>query len=54
MQKQFYHPDSTVKDVSDRKEEKYTFKDVLVIVFAWAIALSLVAVAILKIKFFYR
>ena len=34
------------------EKDKYTFKDIMVIVFAWGIALSLVYICYLKFKFF--
>jgi hypothetical protein len=34
------------------EKDKYTFKDIMIIVFAWGIALSLVYICYLKFKFF--
>ncbi len=52
MQKRIYHPDNDTDAASKGKEDKYTFKDVMVIVFAWLIALSLVYICYLKISLF--
>lgn len=54
MQKRIYHPDKQSDLISKEKEDKYTFKDVMVIVFAWGLALSLVYICYLKFKFFYH
>ncbi len=51
MQKRIFHPDKQTTDTPDERD-KYTFKDIAIIVFAWLIALSLVYVCYLKFKFF--
>jgi len=37
-----------------KEKDKYTFKDIVIIVLAWLMALSLVYVCYLKFKFLYR
>ena len=50
MQKRIYHPDKDTNPTSKEKEDKYTFKDIMVIVFAWLMALALVYIVYLKIQ----
>ena len=54
MQKRIYRPDNAPEAALKEKDNKYTFKDVMVIVFAWGIALSLVYICYLKFKFFFH
>jgi hypothetical protein len=51
MQKEIYHPDKETPEAPADKE-KYTFKDIAIIFFAWLMALSLVYICYLKFKFF--
>lgn len=54
MQKRIYRVENEPEAVSGEKEDKYTFKDIMVIVFAWGIALSLVYLCYLKFKLLYH
>jgi hypothetical protein len=51
MQKRIYHPDRQTTGAPVEKD-KYTFKDIAIIAFAWLMALSLVYISYLKFKFF--
>jgi hypothetical protein len=51
MQKRIYHTDKQTSETTQEKD-KYTFKDIAIIVFAWLMALSLVYICYLKFKFF--
>jgi len=52
IQKRIYHPDNGTDATSKGKEDKYTFKDVMIIVFGWLMALSLVYICYLKFQIF--
>jgi len=52
IQKRIYHPDNGTDATSKGKEDKYTFKDVMIIVFGWLVALSLVYICYLKFQIF--
>ncbi|WP_184548078.1 hypothetical protein [Mucilaginibacter sp. FT3.2] len=51
MQKRIYHPNRQTTDDTEDKD-KYTFKDIAIIAFAWLMALSLVYICYLKFNFF--
>ncbi|MBB6126712.1 hypothetical protein [Mucilaginibacter lappiensis] len=51
MQKQIYHPDKQTTE-GPAEKVKFNFKDIVIIVFAWLVTLSLVYICYLKFKFF--
>jgi hypothetical protein len=51
MQKRIHLPDKQATEASEEKD-KYTFKDIAIIVFAWLMTLSLVYICYLKFRFF--
>lgn len=51
MQKRIHLPDKQATDASEEKD-KYTLKDIAIIVFAWLMTLSLVYICYLKFRFF--
>jgi hypothetical protein len=51
MQKRLHYPNNGMKDISGEKQ-KFTGKDILIIVFGWLFALSLIYICYLKFKFF--
>jgi hypothetical protein len=53
MQKRIYQPDQQTPGAPEKKD-KYTFKDIMVIVFAWLMALGLVYIVYLKIQMLHH
>jgi len=53
MQKRIYQSDKQMAE-APQKKDKYTFKDIVIIVFAWLIALSLVYIVYLKIQMLHH
>jgi len=53
MQKRIYQPYKQMAG-APKKKDKYTFKDIMVIVFAWLMALGLVYIVYLKIQMLHH
>jgi hypothetical protein len=53
MQKRIYKPDKQSAEAPEKKD-KYTFKDISVIVFGWLMALALVYIVYLKIQILHH